>query len=292
VLFAIALLAAAVSAPQPQVLFVVINRGSELAIEPAAMVTKTPGPCAGCWQLHFDDVLGDHVTTHPAFSARYYRHGRTYRVLTGGFEVGTATVEEETSLGCVSLAATVKITPPLPEYWPALAVGSLHVPPRTPDRLETTPEEEKALGVLARRAFRNKGVRAAFLPKMRGTDFLTIDLNHDGQRDLIGTFEIGSFTDADKALPAHEVDRLFLIAIADDAGNYHADYVWYAHWADGMSENQVEETRLVDTLDLDEDGVDEVITSSTLYEGNQYQILKRGHNGKWTIVYRGGGSGC
>src|SRR4051812_4948798 len=256
------------------------------------MVTKTPGPCAGCWRLHFDDALSDDVMTQDVFSARYYRHGRTYRLLTGGFEVGTATVEMETSLGCVSLAATVKITPPLPEYWPALAVGSLHVPPRKRGRLETTPEEEKAIGVLARRAFRAKGVRAAFLPKMRGTDFLSIDLNHDGRRDLVGTFEIGSSTDADKALPAHEVDRLFLIAIADDDGKYRSDYVWYSHWADGMSENQMDKVELVDTLDLDEDGVDEIITSTSYYESNDYQILKRGHNGKWTIVYRGGGSGC
>jgi len=40
------------------------------------------------------------------------------------------------------------------------------------------------------------------------------------------------------------------------------------------------------------DGVDEVITSTIGYEGNEYQILKRSRNGKWTIVYRGGGSGC
>jgi hypothetical protein len=59
-----------------------------------------------------------------------------------------------------------------------------------------------------------------------------------------------------------------------------------------MSENQTENMQLVDTLDLDEDGVDEVITSTTMYEGNQYQILKRGRNGKWTMVYYGGGSGC
>jgi len=31
-------------------------------------------------------------------------------------------------------------------------------------------------------------------------------------------------------LPKHEVHLLFLIAIGDDAGNYHTDYVWYFHW--------------------------------------------------------------
>jgi len=59
---------------------------------------------------------------------------------------------KQTSLGCVSLAATVKITPLLPQFWPALAVGSLHVPPRKDDRLEATDVEKAALAVLARRA--------------------------------------------------------------------------------------------------------------------------------------------
>lgn len=145
--------------------------------------------------------------------------------------------------------------------------------------------------MLARRAFRDKGVRAEIIPKMEGNDFLSIDLNRDGKRDLIGTFQIGSSTDLDKSLPGHELHRLFLIAIVDAAGNYHTDYLWYFHF-DGMSENNTEDMQLVDVLDLDEDGIDEVITSTIGYEGNQYQILKRGRNGKWTIVYRGGGSGC
>jgi len=291
-LVAALLAAAAIARPQPQVLFAVINRGEELAIEPVAMVTKTPGPCAGCWRLHFVDARWNDDMTDDVFAERYYRHGRTYRVLTGGFEAGTATVDKPTSLGCVSLAATVKITPPLPDYWPALAVGSMHVPPRTADRLEATDEEKAALTVLARRGYRDRGVRAAILDKTEGTDLLSIDLNHDGTRDLIGAFEIGSTTDLDKILPAHELHRLFLIAIGDGAGNYHTDYVWYFHWADGMSENNTEDMHVVDTLDLDEDGVDEVITSTNGYEGNEYQILKRGRNGKWTIVYNGGGSGC
>src|SRR5437660_4460694 len=165
-LIAVLLAAVAISKPQQQVLFAVINRGDELAIEPVAMVTKTPGPCTGCWRLHFADALSNDDMPDDVFAERYYRHGRTYRVLTGGFDAGTATVDKETSLGCVSLAATVKIAPPLRASWPALAVGSLHVPPRKADRLEATAEEEKALSALARREFRKRGVPAALIAKM------------------------------------------------------------------------------------------------------------------------------
>ena len=47
-----------------------------------------------------------------------------------------------------------------------------------------------------------------------------------------------------------------------------------------------------DQADLDGDGVDEVITRIQGYEDYRYRILKRGADGKWTIVYTGGGSGC
>ena len=291
---AAALLAAvAISTPQPQVLFVVINRGDELAIEPVAWVTKTPGPCDGCWRVRFEDALRNDDVPDDVFSERYYRHGRTYRVLTGGFEAGTATVDKPTSLGCVSLAATVKITPPLPQYWPALAVGSLHVPPRKTDRLEVTAEEEKALSALARREFRKRGVPAALVAKTEGTDLISIDLNHDGQRDLIGSFEAADkeheYRDHQQVLDEH---RLFLIAMGDGAGGYRIDYVWYFDFKAGTNEGSTETMRPIDTLDLDEDGTDEIIASTSYYESNDYQILKRGRNGKWTIVYRGGGSGC
>jgi hypothetical protein len=286
VLFAITLLAAALSAPQPQVLFAVINRGSEFAIEPVAMVTKTPGPCAGCWRLHFEDALRDDVPDD-VFAARYYRHGRTYRVLTGGFDAGTATVEKPTMLGCISLAATVKITPPLPPTWPALAVGSLHVPSRKAYRLEPAAAEEKAMSRLARRELSKRGLPPPLLAKLEQTDFLSPDLNHDGRRDLIGSFEV-----KDESRRTPDYYRIFLIAAADDAGGYRAEYVGYFRLNTAQNENGTQAVTVVDTLDLDEDGTDEVITSTQGYEGNEYQILKRGHNGKWTIIYRGGGSGC
>jgi hypothetical protein len=284
VLFAIALLAAAVSAPQPQVLFAVVNRGDEVAIEPVAMVTKTPGPCANCWRLHFSDAASD---DDHGFAERYYRHGRTYRVLTGGFDAGTATVEKPTMLGCISLAATVKITPPLPATWSALAVGSLHVAPRKAYRLEPSAAEENAMSRLSRSELSKRGVPSAVLAKLEETDFLSPDLNRDGRRDLIGSFEA---KDESRATPDYY--RIFLIAMADDAGGYRAEYVSYFRLTAEQNENGTQAVTVVDTLDLNEDGTDEVITSTQGYESNQYQILKRGRDGKWTIVYRGGGSGC
>jgi hypothetical protein len=289
--FAIALLATAVSTPQPQILFAVTDdpvAAGGLAIEPVVMVTKTPGPCAGCWNVKFarPPVEAPEGAAAREFAARYYRAGRTYRVLASGAEIGTAKVEKETSLGCVSVAARVAVTPPRPRHdWNrlrVLAIGSMHVAPRKAFSRDLTLAEDKAIWSLGERALRARGVHPSLFKEMDGRDFLAADLNRDGRRDLIGSFQARD----PKMNTAH---HLFLIALSDDNG-YRTEYVWY--FREGPSENTTESMNLVDTLDLDEDGIDEVITSTDYYESHGYQILKRGRNGKWTIVYRGGGSGC
>jgi len=284
---AAALLAAAVStAPQPQVLFAVVDGPEKgLAIEPIAMVTRKPGPCAGCLKLSFADPTQDEGMTEDDFIARYYRHGLKYRALAGGADVGTAIVDQEANLGCESLAAS--LSPPLPDY-SGIAVGSLHVPLRKLVRHEATAEEKKALLALARDAFRQKGVPLALLEKMEKSDAISTDLNQDGKRDLIGSFEAVG----DKTKEYHDYHHLFLIAMADDAGGYRTEYVWYSRLAPGTNEAREETMNVFDTIDLDEDGTDEVIARTEYYESHDYVILKRSPSGKWTIVYRGGGSGC
>jgi hypothetical protein len=285
---AAALFVAAMALPhgRPEVLFAVVDdsQGDGLAIEPVAMVTKVPGPCAGCWKVTFAKPPYDAAEE---FVARYYHPGRTYRVLAGGVDVGTAKVDKETDLGCVSLAASVTVTPPRSKReWNRLrllAVGSLHVAPRKPVRRYLTAPEEKAIWSLADREFRARGVPASLFKDMEGGTFISDDLDHDGRRDLIGSFRA---SDA-KAQATYE---LFLIALGDAAGGYQAEYVWY--FPPTKSENRAESMALVDTLDLDEDGTDEVIVSKSFYESHEYGILKRGRSGKWTMVYRGGGSGC
>src|SRR5216684_1102251 len=148
--------AVALAHPQPNVLFSVLEGSDGLAIEPIAMVTKTPGTCAGCWKLTFAEPPDT-----DEFRTRYYRPGRTYHVLVGGAEVGTARVTKEASLGCVSLAASVDVTPPLPKESPiGRAVGSLRIAPRKQDLYEETDAEEKAFRSLAEKAFRARGVPA------------------------------------------------------------------------------------------------------------------------------------
>ena len=291
-LVAALLAAVATSTPQPQVLFAITNDSvgqGVLAMEPVAMVTKTHGPCATCWTLTFvrPPIEESKAKEAREFAASYYRPGRTYRLLASGAEIGTAKVENETSLGCVSLAARVSVTPPRSKRdrnrLALLAIGSMHVPPRKAFDRDVTPAEENALWSLGDRELRARGVAAPLLKEMEGHTFLATDLNGDARRDLIGSF-------AAQNPKTHNTHHLFLIALGNDGGGYHSEYVWY--YRESKSENSVQTMRLVDSVDLDEDGTDEVVVSKSFYESHEYEILKRGRNGKWTIVYRGGGSGC
>lgn len=51
------------------------------------------------------------------------------------------------------------------------------------------------------------------------------------------------------------------------------------------------EENFIDQLDLDADGVDEIVTISGYYESWDYTIYKA-QQGTWKKVYQGGGGGC
>jgi hypothetical protein len=274
--------------PQPEVLFAIQQDSQgdsspdKLAIEPVAMITKLPGPCTGCWKLRIDKPAEEDAQDE--FEARYFRPGRTYRVLDGGAEIGTVKVTKLTSLGCVSLAASVDVTSRSnwdTNLFSVLAVGSLHLPPVIPGRRVPDDDEDKALRKIAEQELRPKGVSASMLAKMEGEANLSTDLDHDGHRDLIGSFSTNDGKDE------RRTHNLFLIAMGDASGGFRAEHVWYFTY---LGDPRGDET-VVDTIDLDEDGTDEIVVRMGFYESHEYQILKRDHN-KWKSIYQGGGSGC
>ena len=279
--------ATALHRPQPEVLFAIQQDGNsqgpyspdKLAIEPVAMITKLPGPCPGCLKLRIDPPPEGHE-----FEARYFRPGRTYHVLDGGAEIGTVKVTKLTSLGCVSLAASVDVTSRSnwDQYlFSVLAVGSLHLAPVSPGRRVPDDDEDKALRKIAEQELRAKGVSESMLTKMEGEANISTDLDHDGHRDLIGSFSTNDGKDQRRTY------NIFLIAMGDASGGFHAEHVWYFTYAGDAGEDK----GVVDTIDLDEDGTDEIVVRRGFYESYEYEILKRAGN-KWKSVYRGGGSGC
>jgi hypothetical protein len=116
---------------------------------------------------------------------------------------------------------------------------------------------------------------------MEGQGFISADLNQDGRRDLAGSFHT-------KDPKMEKTYSLFLVAMGDESGSYRAEFFWYTTSIGDQGTNAL---KLVDTIDLDEDGTDELVVTKDFFEGSEYEILKRAGN-KWKRVYRGGGSGC
>jgi hypothetical protein len=141
-------------------------------------------------------------------------------------------------------------------------------------------ESERAEALrLARAAYQSKGVPAALIKKMQTLNLTATDLDRDGRAELVGNFMI------------EEKEKLLgysLFMIYEPAGaSFRPAVTWYHKGAEGDYASR----RLVDQLDLDADGVAEIIVEGQYYESNNYIIYKKQAAG-WRQIYEGGGGGC
>jgi len=257
------------------------NPDNNVAIEPVVIINggrfvKPPGGV--------DQDASGKFTDTPAsarFAAKYYRTGHQYHLLFGAGKVGTATVTRRTSLGCISLASAVQLqtsaqtSAKIGGAVDALATDSDSLGSAEGSRRAASAAEREAAVDLARRAYRQKGVLAALIQKMTVYNLTAADLNHDGNTELIGSFRIDENDGA---------YVLFLIMERNAGANFEVALQRYDKG------NELGED-LVDYLDLDGDGTDEVITRIAGYESYEYAIYKKKDN-KWQAVYQGGGNGC
>jgi hypothetical protein len=218
-----------------------------------------------------------------AFVKEYFRAGRQYRLLSGGGEAGTVTVLKAAEQGCVGLNAevTAQTGARLGGQVQALAVSSATTG-RQPSsrRAPTDAERASALG-LARAAYSKNGVGAAIVKKMEVNNLTATDLDGDGNFELVGSFKI-----EDNTAQSQNSYTLFMI-FEPGGGGFKPALTWFHRGGEG----QEEERHLVDQVDLDGDGVAEVVVAGFYYESNDYVIYKR-RQGRWVSVYQGGGGGC
>ncbi|MFL6334402.1 MAG: hypothetical protein ACJ754_13895 [Pyrinomonadaceae bacterium] len=219
--------------------------------------------------------------TH-SFAREYFRAGRKYRILSGGGEAGTLTINKYEEQGCVGLTAdaTAETQARLGGRVKVLATDSQTLG-RGPSSRRAPTEAERARAVeLARAAYAKNGVAAALAAKMEVVNLTATDLDRDGQFELIGSFL------AKKEGAAPDNYTLFLI-MEPEGGGLKAAWEWFHKG----NEDAYEDRHFVDQVDFDGDGVGEVIAEGVYYESNDYVIYKR-QQGRWRPVYKGGGGGC
>ena len=272
-------------AAEPMVVFSVHDPGSPagdpVTIEPIAMIVRDEGEVK---YLEPPRGFGDPQPDAPtkAFDVRYYRQGKTYRVVSGGAEVGTVRVKHRVQTGCVSLAAAVelKAKPDLGTGHMALALGSLRSKPRTMTTRDLTKAEGEKFLALVQRALELKGVP----PKLAATaelNGLATDLHGDGAIDFVGWTQVmGDGVYYRLALTAQQRD-----------GQLGADFLWFLTARN--PDEETEQLAFVDHFDFDDDGVDELVFTSHGKESTFYEIWRRRpSDAQWERVYMGGGAGC
>lgn len=215
------------------------------------------------------------------FTNTYFSTGRQYRVVFGGGDAGTLTVQKNVEPGCVGLYAevTVQTTARLGGEVQALAVSSDKIGSGASSRRPPTEAERAAALQVARAVYGKRGVATALVGKMKTVNLTATDIERDGKFELIGSFQIEGAN--------YLMYNLFIIFEPTGVDKYRAAWNWYHKGAEG----DYEDRKLVDAVDLDGDGTAEVIAAGHYYESNDYVIYKR-QAGVWRPIYKGGGGGC
>jgi hypothetical protein len=275
---------AASPAATPTVIFAVSRRAdAEFAFEPIAIYRR--GTFNG-------SVTGE---SSPAeltrFANNYYRAGQRYRLIWGGAEAGTLVAKaSQRESDCAKAAATadVQTTVQLGGNRMALATNAPKLGLANSSRRAPTDAERAQVKTQVERLFREKGVPAAALAKLKTVNLTATDLNNDGAAELIGTYLVRR--DGAKIF----IDKLFILAEpAPSAGGVKIGVARHERMtgedvSDPESLESVGESAflaeiLLDQLDVDGDGTGEVFTISYSFEGTNYKIYKKGAKG-WSAI--------
>ncbi len=213
------------------------------------------------------------------FESQYFASGRKYNVYIAGEPAGAVEVIKPESTGCASLSAVVTGTGALEDDDVRAVATSLPVAPRpAAHRRRPTSEEEAAVLHLASAMFRMHGARSSAVRRIRIERLVVTDLDHDQQPELVGSFRL-------RGSP----ERTLLLVAKPDGDGYQAELAWHFRSSGAMDDRQ--QRSLVDHLDLDGDGVDEMIVRLESHQGWQYGIYKK-HKKTWKLIYTGGGGDC
>lgn len=261
------------------VIFAVSQNEGEAQLEPIVVINRgryAQPPVGGLNPKESAQA----VRNEKRFIADYFRAGREYRLLFGGGEAGSLNVKNYIEPGCVGMTASATVQTPVKLGGEVLALATDSATLGRGKGMRRAPtEQERARALeLARNALKSNRVAASRISKMETNNLTAMDLNGDGKDELIGSFSIKGEWGIESSL--------FLIA-EPSGGGFKPALSWY-HYG---SEAEVQFRRLVDAVDLDGDGVAEVIAGGSYYESNDYLIYKK-VGGRWRVVYQGGGGGC
>jgi len=217
----------------------------------------------------------------PAEQQPLYKVGEHISLFSGGEKKGAIKIERVVPLQCDSSTAVVsgETSVRFAKETMALATNASNVLSHANLQRQATDAEKALAKHLAMTEFRKHS-----LPDQAAND-IEIDRSvvtkiAEGEGEMfVGNFSV-------KANGAEH--ELFLISKLDGSS---AEMARYHKMTDLLDGTDYEGYIFVDQLDLDGDGLDEIVVEMTAYESEEFRVVKR-INGVWTRVHVGGAGGC
>jgi hypothetical protein len=268
------------------IIFAVLNDGKTL--EPIAVIDKG--------KLTQASGGDDEAAAIAAFVKTYYQPKSTYRLIFGGADDGTVTVVKSNAASdCaknVADATTVAKTAKLGGFVMGLATSATIDKTIKPVRRKPTSAERAEIETLVRNEFAKQKVPAAALKNLRYHNLTAIDVDRDGNAEMVGSFWVEN--------AAGERALLFFIADKNSDGKYsfgYSDFKIYkqSEMMSGSNITALDEgvyhELLLDVMDYDGDKVGEIFTTIEALEGAGFNAYKR-DGGKWVKAFEGNNYHC
>lgn len=233
----------------------------------------------------FIDPVGEDSNAMKPFAEKYFQTGQKYRLLFGGGEVGTATVQSSGE-GCNTIHSKVNVEgfAKIRGRISGIATNSETLGKKASSRRALTSQERAAVMTLVNNIYRQHKTSNALLRSLKVNNLTATDLDGDGKLEVIGDFEVTPNPNSTEGMRRD----LFLIATPSGAG-YRAEHANFQAYR--MDSGFGRGIGFVDQLDVDNDGVAEVVTVNQGFDAYSYSIYKK-RGGIWRMVYSVTGDAC
>jgi hypothetical protein len=209
------------------------------------------------------------------FAEDFFKKGTVYRLIFGGGDAGSATVNGWNE-GCnnVHAQASISTSAKLGGKVMALATNSDTLGKRSISRRPPTDAERSAALALMKNIYQQHRTPASLMSAIKITNLTATDLNGDGKYELIGSFALAA---------KNKFERdLFLIATPQVSG-LRAEFVKFQAYQP-PAEGFLSSIDFIDQLDIDGDGVGEVFATSGAFDGYALLAFKK-VAGRWRQVH-------
>lgn len=293
-LLALAVLPLFTFAQDKTILFVVEQYmdGSGWRIEPIAEYRYDRFQQAVSHPADIDETQSGGNGEYRAFSYDYFSQGKTYPLFHRNQQIGLVAVKEaDTNYACLQLTATCE-----PRYSgmrtieperTGLATNDTLRRERMPLMRPTTSTDTADVLAYAKYFYASQRVSAALQKNIKVRSIKAIDINGDGTRELLADCEAVQMMET-KGYSWEKSAILTVILTQTSDGKWKDIYSMFYATKDESDSRRCE---TLDVIDMNNDGVLEIVMKNYFYEAWSYTIVGK-VSGVWKEVFTGAGGGC